>query len=214
MKKRLLLTAILLGLTSIALASEEEKAPVPKWSYDAWDKALANMPKGSLEKGEKLANQGYCYTCHGEKGIAPTDNAPSLAGLTSPWLYKTLLDYKSHLFHIDNKSLVMEAVAQPMSKQDMSDLAVYYAAQKRPVGAGNIKAPKKLRKCKKCHDTGDEDGDEAPSLLGQSAQYIKRQTEAYKHKVRRTDVGKTMYKAVKKLKKKKIEDLADYYADQ
>jgi len=203
-----------MGLTSVTLASEDEKASTPAWESDAWDTELANMPKGSVAKGEKLANKGYCYTCHGEKGIAPTGNAPSLAGLTSPWLYKTLLDYKSHLFHIDNKSLVMEAAAQPMSKQDMSDLAVYYAAQNRPEGEGKIKAPRKVRKCQKCHDTDEPDEDDAPSLLGQSAQYIERQTEAYKHKVRRTEVGKSMHKAVKKLKKKKIKKLADYYADQ
>jgi cytochrome c553 len=215
MKKILLLTVILVGLTNIALATEEGKvSKVEKWDSDDWDAELAKMPKGSSSNGEKLANKGYCYTCHGEKGIAQTDNAPSLAGLTSPWIYKTLLDYKSGLFHIDNKSLVMQAAVKPMTKQDMSDLAVYYAAQKRPAGPGKIEAPKKLKKCQKCHDTGDEEDDDAPSLIGQSSQYIERQTMAYKHKVRRTEVGKSMYKAVRKLKNKKVKTIADYYADQ
>lgn len=211
MKKTLLLTAILLGISNIAFATEETQK-VEAWESDAWDAELAKIPKGSLENGEKLAHKGYCYTCHGDKGIRSTNNAPSLAGLTSPWIYKSLLDYKSHLNHIDNKSLGMEAIVQPMTKQDMSDLAVYYAAQKRPAGAGNVKKPKKVKKCQKCHDTGDED--DGPSLIGQSSQYIERQTQAYKHKIRRTEIGKSMYKAAKKIKTKKIKKIADYYADQ
>ena len=211
MKKTLLITAILFGMTNIAFATEETPK-VEAWESDAWDAELANMPKGSASNGEKLANKGYCYACHGEKGIRVTNNSPSLAGLTSPWIYKSLLDYKSHLNHLDNKSLGMEAIVQPMTKQDMSDLAVYYAAQERPTGAGKIKAPKKVRKCQKCHDSGDED--DGPSLIGQSSLYIERQTLAYKHKIRRTEIGKSMYKKVKKLKRKKIKAVADYYADQ
>ena len=213
MKKVLLLSAILVGMTSVAFASEKEEAnKVQKWSADAWDAELSKMPKGSASSGEKLSKKGYCYTCHGEKGVAPTNNAPSLAGIDATWTYKALLDYQTHLFHIDNKSLVMEAVTQPLSKQDMSDLAVYYAGHKRPAGPSTVKKPKKVRKCAKCHDSGDED--DGPSLIGQSSLYIERQVKAYKHKIRRTEVGKPMYKAVKKLKAKKTKSIAEYYHDQ
>lgn len=213
MKKVLLLSAILVAMTHVTFASEKEEASkVEKWSSDAWDVELSKIPKGSVSSGEKLAKKGYCYACHGVKGVAPTNNAPSLAGIESLWLYKALLDYQTHLFHIDNKSLVMEAITQPMSKQDMSDLAVYYAAQTRPAGPGKLKKPKKVRKCAKCHDSGDED--DGPSLIGQSSLYIERQVKAYKHKIRRTEVGKTMYKAVRKLKSKKTKRIADYYRDQ
>jgi cytochrome c553 len=211
MKKILLITTVLFGITNIAFATEEAKKVEP-WESDAWDAELAKMPKGSSENGEKLAERGYCYTCHGDKGIRATNNSPSLAGLTGPWIYKSLLDYKSRLNHLDNKSLGMEAIVQPLTKQDMSDLAVYYAAQERPAGAGKVKKPKKLKKCQKCHDSGDED--DGPSLIGQSSLYIERQTLAYKHKIRRTEIGNTMYKKVKKLKRKTLKKVADYYADQ
>jgi len=212
MKKTLLIiTTMLLTITSIALATEEAPKVAP-WSSDAWDAELAQMPKGSAVNGQKLSEKAYCYTCHGNKGIRPTNNTPSLAGLTSPWIYKALLDYKSHLNHIDNKSLGMEAITQPMTKQNMSDLAAYYATQKRPKGAGKVKRPRKARKCQECHDSGDED--DGPSIAGQSPLYIERQVQAYKQKIRRTEIGNSMYKAVRKLKTKDIKEVAKYFADQ
>jgi len=210
MKKAILIT-MLIGSIATAYASEKETV-AKKWDEDSWEAALAKMPDGSVKRGEALEKKGYCYTCHGDKGIARTNNAPSLAGIKNTWLYKAMLDYKSGLYHLDNKSYVMEAVVAPMTNQDMSDLAVYYAAQKRPVGAGKVKPPHKAKKCGKCHDSGDED--DGPSLKGQSTLFLTRQLYAYKHKVRHTATGNSMKKASKKLKKKQIKELADYYADQ
>ena len=211
MMKKMILVSLLIGFAGSLMASEEA-AKVERWNDDSWDEALEQMPKGSVERGEKLASYGYCYTCHGDEGIARTNNAPSLAGLAPQWTYKALLDYKSGLFHLDWKSNGMIGITQPMSKQDMSDLAVYYAQKKRPKGPDHVKKPKKIKKCQKCHDSGDED--DGPSLMGQSSMYIERQLLAYKHKIRRTEVDKEMKKVSKKLKKKQIKKIAEYYYAQ
>jgi len=209
--KKILFVALMIGFAGSVAASENAKK-VERWDDDSWDEALEQMPEGSVERGKKLAQYGYCYTCHGDEGIARTNNAPSLAGIAPQWTYKALLDYKSGLFHLDWKSTGMIGITQPMSKQDMSDLAVYYAQQKRPKGKGGVKKPKKVKKCMKCHDSGDED--DAPSLLGQSSMYIERQLLAYKHKKRLTEVDREMRKVSKKLKKKKIRKIAEYYYAQ
>lgn len=177
---------------------------------DARDRAIEAMPEGVAAQGEVLANKGYCYTCHGDQGKPLTQNAPSLAGFNSEWIYSILVNYKYGLFNIDNKSKVMEAVVQPMSNQDMSDLAAYYSQFKRDPGAGKVPAPKKLNKCNKCH----EDDEDVPSIAGQSAFYIERQLRAYHAKTRHTEDGNSMFKAAKKLKPARIKALADYYADQ
>lgn len=212
--KRILLSIILAGLTSVAFAAEEEKSKHENWTSDSWDSELAKMPKGSFTNGQHLANSEYCYTCHGEKGITESKKNPSLAGLSNAWLYKTLLDYKFHLFHIDSDSSTMEVLLQPLNKQELSDLAVYYSAQSRPTRAGNVEAPKKLKKCQKCHDTGEEEDKDTPSLIGQSSKYIKRQILAYQNKTRKTEIGNSMYKAVKKLSEKEIDELANYFSKQ
>jgi len=208
---KLIMIAILLGSIGSALAFDDAKK-AERWDDDSWDKALEEMPKGSAERGEKLSQYGYCYTCHGDQGIARTNNAPSLAGIAPQWTYKALLDYKSGLFHLDHKSTGMIGITQPMTRQNMSDLAVYYSLQEKPKGKGLVKKPKKVKKCQKCHDSGDED--DGPSLLGQSSLYIERQMKAYKHKNRHTGVDKTMHKVSKKLSNKKIKKIAEYYYDQ
>lgn len=199
--KKFLLTAMLVVSSGVVFAEGDT---------DARDSAVDAMPQGDAAQGEKLANKAYCYACHGDKGQPLTQNAPNLAGFSSEWIYTTLANYKYGLFNIDNKSKVMEAVVQPMTNQDMSDLAAYYSDFKRAPGAGMVAKPKQVKKCNKCH----EDDDEVPSLAGQSALYLERQILAYQSKTRHTEDGNSMYKKTKKLKPGQIKALAEYYADQ
>jgi len=202
--KKILLAVILATSAGTALAEGDT---------DARDRDVSAMPKGDASHGEQLANKGYCYSCHGDKGRPLTQNAPNLAGFNSTWIYTTLVNYKHGLFNIDNKSKVMEAVVQPMTNQDMSDIAAYYSGFQRIAGLGNVKKPHKAKKCNKCHE--DEDDDETPSIAGQSSLYIERQLKAYHSKSRHTEDGKSMFKAAKKLKSaKKIKALSNYFAAQ
>src|SRR3989440_1072823 len=80
-----------------------------------------------IEAGRKKAE--YCAGCHGADGNSELTDYPILAGQTSRYLYLQLKDYKSGL----RKNDMMTAVAEPLSKEDMLDLAAFYAAQ-RPKG--------------------------------------------------------------------------------
>ncbi len=67
-----------------------------------------------------------CTACHGEGGNKPmTPDYPKLAGQPADYLVKALRDYKSG----KRKNPLMAPMAANLSKQDMQDLAAYFASQ-------------------------------------------------------------------------------------
>ena len=65
-----------------------------------------------------------CQTCHGLDGLSKLPEAPHLAGQPEPYLVKSLNDYRKGI----RKHDMMTIVVQPLSDQDVADLAAYYAA--------------------------------------------------------------------------------------
>ncbi|MPQ75436.1 c-type cytochrome [Hydrogenovibrio sp. JE_KL2] len=225
---------LLIGLVSItstastaALASGHSMPVADAWSNITWDKTAKDMPKGDYARGEKLESYGLCITCHGEQGIAPTRNAPNLAGNTALYTYKALMDYQSGLRNEGNgKASVMHAATTPMSKQDMADLAVYYAAQKLPAPTGHYTPPANIKKlvtkgdvsrmitpCASCHGVHGEGRDITPALAGQVPAYFIRTMEAYKHGKRTNDIHEGMAQFTQDLTDAEIQGLAEYYAN-
>jgi cytochrome c553 len=66
-----------------------------------------------------------CAACHGENGISQAPEFPKLAGQYSDYLVRALSDYKSGA----RKNPIMSALVTSLSKQDIADLAAYYASQ-------------------------------------------------------------------------------------
>jgi cytochrome c553 len=77
---------------------------------------------GDPAAGRRKAMQ--CQTCHGLDGVSKLPEAPSLAGQPEPYLVKSLNDYRRGI----RKHDMMTLVAQPLSDQDVEDLAAFYAA--------------------------------------------------------------------------------------
>jgi len=68
-----------------------------------------------------------CAACHGPDGNTPMmPEFPKLAGQPADYLEKALRDYKKGV----RKNPMMMPMAQGLSKQDMKDLAAYYASLK------------------------------------------------------------------------------------
>jgi cytochrome c553 len=68
-----------------------------------------------------------CGACHGEDGNKPaTPDTPKLGGQPADYLAKALRDYQSG----GRKNPIMGAMAAGLSKQEVLDLAAYYARQK------------------------------------------------------------------------------------
>lgn len=85
----------------------------------AWDAA----------KGAEKAKQ-VCAACHGEKGTeAKVPGAAILAGQYRDYLYHSLRDYKTG----KRKNAIMAGQAQPLTDDEMRNLAAYYASQEGPL---------------------------------------------------------------------------------
>lgn len=79
--------------------------------------------------GAKIADT-QCAACHGKDGRTPTDPSyPKLAGQYQDYLLKALQDYHSGA----RRNAIMGAIAKPLSKRDMENLAAYYAGLPGPL---------------------------------------------------------------------------------
>lgn len=78
---------------------------------------------GNAADGQKKSTA--CAACHGADGnTAVIPDAPKLAGQHKDYLYKVLADYKSGA----RKNVIMVGQVAALSRQDLQDLAAYYAA--------------------------------------------------------------------------------------
>jgi cytochrome c553 len=89
---------------------------------------------GDKVRGEQLAKEKACASCHGADFNTPTDPSyPKLAGQYEDYLYKALLQYKRGAAGDKSQALsrnnaIMGALAAPLSNKDKSDLAAYLAS--------------------------------------------------------------------------------------
>jgi cytochrome c553 len=84
--------------------------------------SLHAQAAGDRAAGRRKALQ--CQTCHGLDGLSKLPEAPHLAGQPEPYLVKSLNDYRKGI----RKHDMMTIVVEPLSDQDVADLAAYYAA--------------------------------------------------------------------------------------
>jgi cytochrome c553 len=80
--------------------------------------AHANDPLAGKEKAKA------CAVCHGAMGIASNPGAPHLAAQPAVYLIEQMKDYRSG----KRKNPVMSVIAKPLSDQDISDIAAWYAS--------------------------------------------------------------------------------------
>lgn len=82
-----------------------------------------------IAAGAKLAD-AQCAACHGKDGKTPTDPSyPKLAGQYPDYLLKALNDYHKGA----RKNPIMGAIAKPLTKADMQNLAAYYGSLPGPL---------------------------------------------------------------------------------
>jgi len=91
--------------------------------------ALAGASSGAFardyEAGKKKAAE-VCAACHGEDGNKPiTPDTPRLAGQYYDYLVHSLEQYKSG----KRQNPMMTPMAQPLSKDDIRNLAQYFSKQ-------------------------------------------------------------------------------------
>ena len=116
--------------------------------------AFAAPPvKGDAKKGAAIATQ-ICVACHGAdgNGITPANpDYPKLAGIQPEYLLKQLKDFKAG----KRKNDIMAGMVASLSPDDMSNLALHFAAQKSKPGMVNN--PELLEAGKKFYTDGNPD---------------------------------------------------------
>lgn len=230
----LTVTGVLVGLSAgNAMASDHAAAaPAKAWTPATLRGALAALPAGNAERGQLAQQQLFCASCHGDKGVAPTQNWPHLAGQKAAYTAKMLLDYQSRLRKENQGAALMHDIAVMMTPQQIADVSAFYAAQPaprddgtpRPVGeTKGLSAEQLVKKgdparlltpCASCHGVKGQGGKlEASALAGQNPLYFTRTLLHYQSGVRANDTARGMSGFAKKLTRGEIDALATYYAD-
>ena len=180
----------------------------------------ADSPLGDPAVGQ--TKTAVCGACHGPDGNSLVPNFPKLAGQGERYLLKQLHEIK------DGKRVVLEmtGLLNPLTDQDMADIAAYYAGQKASVGTSDPglvaqgealfrggKLDQGMPACIGCHSP-DGAGVAAagfPHLGGQHADYIKKQLTAFREGERTNDGDTQVMRTVAaKLSNQDIEALAAY----
>ena len=167
----------------------------------------------SVEAGQKKAE--VCAPCHGADGNSPNAQFPILAGQTARYLYLQLRDIKEGRRTIEQ----MQPIVPNLTREDMLDLAAYFAAQKKrytDFKADPAKSERGLKKaqetlCTMCHLGGFMGQNEIPRVAGQYYEYIVKQLQDFKAGRRTNDAG-NMSAVSKTLSEQDIEDLGNYLA--
>jgi cytochrome c553 len=167
-----------------------------------------------IAAGEKKAES--CVVCHGPSGNSSNAAFPILAGQTFRYLYLQLKDFNEGR----RNDPLMTPQTENLSRQDMLDLAEYFAAQKqKPNGfkADDEKAARGKRKadevlCSMCHLGGFSGQNDIPRMAGQHFDYVVKQLKDFKTRKRTNDAG-NMTSVAGTLSDQDIDDLAHYIAN-
>ena len=170
-------------------------------------------PAAAQDIAAGKAKSQACAACHGPDGNSPSGQFPNLAGQTWRYIYVQLKDYKEGR----RSDPVMTAMATPLSRQEMVDIANYYAAQPaKPstfkaddakIKLGKAKADETL--CSMCHLGAFAGQNEIPRVAGQQYDYFVKQMRDFKARTRTNDAG-NMTSVAQTLSEADIENLAHY----
>ncbi|EUC15891.1 UNVERIFIED_ORG: cytochrome c553 [Burkholderia sp. CF145] len=170
--------------------------------------------RADAEAGKTKAQT--CVACHGPMGNSTDPQYPVLAGQTARYTYLQLKDFKEGR----RKDPRMSPMAAKLSKDDMQNLADYFAAQKPvpvdfkadgvAVEAGRKKSAAEL--CTMCHLGNFTGQNEIPRVAGQHYQYIVKQLQDFRSRTRTNDAG-NMGSVARNLTDDDIRNLAGYVAN-
>ena len=187
--------------------------------------AYGQALKGDPAKAQQTVQQ-VCAACHGTDGNSPIPANPVIAGQHAQYTFKQLVNFKSEGGKpADRPSAVMAGIVAPLSRDDMANLALYFADQQaKPRSAkdpelvklgeaiyrGGIQK-KSVAACASCHGpNGAGVPAQYPRLAGQHAQYTSDMLRAFRAGARKNDPNRMMQLTAEKLSDREIAAVAEY----
>jgi cytochrome c553 len=133
--------------------------------------------RADATRGEAKAQ--LCLACH--KAAYPW--TPLLEGQPAAYLAKSMADFKEGT----RQEAAMNTNMAALTKQDMQDIADYFAAKPLPASAqgadpGIVQAGRNLAdqmNCASCHQSSYKGTAEVPRLAGQKQKYLQSQFDAF-----------------------------------
>lgn len=177
---------------------------------------------GNPIAGKRKMQSENCRECHGEDGVSTVVSVPKLAGQYSQYIVKQLRDFQSG----ERKHPVMNAMADGLTDDDMSDIAAYFSSNKtmQGSGAGESQAARdifilgdmtrNILPCRSCHgETGKGKffvTGSYPVIGGQHKIYLREQLLDWRTGVRTNSPNGVMNVIAKSLSDAEIEALSNY----
>jgi cytochrome c553 len=173
--------------------------------------------EGNAKAGEEKA--AACGGCHGADGNGSAPIFPKLANQHASYLIKQLHDFKTQ----KRVEPTMNAMAEPLSDEDMLDIAAYYDqlkisqepethnAQGRTIYRSGAKE-RGIPACSGCHGPEGSGNPYAkfPGLHGQYAAYIEKTLSDYKSGERANDPNAIMRSIAQKLSDEEITAVSEF----
>ncbi len=180
-----------------------------------WDAQVgAAQPSKASE-----AKAAVCAGCHGEAGKGTTPLFPKLAGQNAKYLSSQLRQFKDQTRSVPT----MNAIAAPLSEEDIADLSAYFADQKPRSEAGKAPpegekiyrtgiAAKNVPACIACHGPAGQGNAPAgfPFLQGQYAAYTVKALSDYAAGIRGKNTP--MRAIAARMSEDEMKAVADYIA--
>lgn len=180
----------------------------------------AAAAKPDLKKGEALSTQ-VCAACHTNDGSRGLSANPILQGQHAEYIVKQLTEFKEG----KRTSAIMQAMAAPLTPEDMANVAAFYAGKSAKPGFAKDKdlvvlgekiyrggiAEKAIPACSGCHSpNGAGIPVQYPRLAGQHAEYTELQLTNFRGGVRKNSLQMSPIAA--KMSDTEIKAVADYIA--
>jgi cytochrome c553 len=178
--------------------------------------ARAGEAADAIGRGATLALN--CTMCHGAQGMS-TSNSPNLAGQYPEVVIKQLLDYQRGT----RQHALMQGLAEALSRQDIEDLAAYFASLPKARTAPTtydeslpalVRVGDPLRNiapCISCHGGVDQKFG-APWIEGMPKDYLVAQLQAFKDGTRKNDAQAQMRNMARPMSAREIDEVAEFYA--
>ena len=185
----------------------------------------ADVIKQRIGTGNPVAGKTrseLCQGCHGEVGLSLEDLIPNLAGQYAPYIAKQLRNFQTGA----RTHQIMSAMATTINDAELTDIAAYFASQKKMQGNGNGDNPvaknlflkgddsRNIPPCMSCHGVNGKgkapDISTYPVIGGQHKAYLRAQLTHWRSGERSNSPDGVMNKVAKSLTDAEIEALTDY----